>query len=182
MEFTTLLKQNREAILGKWFDLVIKTYPPDTSKFLAKQKDRFHNPVGHVITEATEKIFDQIVSTMDAGELQNALDGVIRIRSVQDFTPSQAVAFVFGLKSIIREVLGGQTGKGESEISDGLAQVESRIDRVALLAFDKYTECREKLHEIRTNEIRSRSIRLLDKLNLESDISEHKGEPTDDDV
>jgi hypothetical protein len=34
---------------------------------------------------------------------------------------------------------------------------------VALLAFDKYSECRERLHGIRANEIRARSMRLLER-------------------
>jgi hypothetical protein len=32
---------------------------------------------------------------------------------------------------------------------------------VALLAFEKYMGCREKLHEIRNNEIKSRMAKLL---------------------
>ena len=180
MEFLAFLEQNREAILGEWFNRILKTYPPDASQFLAKQKDQFRNPVGHVITQAIGPIYDQVVSSMDTGKVLAALDGIIRIRSVQDFAPSDAVAFVFQLKSVIRDVLEGQIP--EREQREGLAAIESRIDRVALLAFDKYTECREKVHEIKVKEIRNRSMRLIERVNAQSGIPQHKGESTDDGI
>jgi hypothetical protein len=180
MELEILLEQNREAILDEWFDLIIGTYPRVSSEFLAKQKDQFRNPVGHAITESIGPIFDQVVSAMDTDELLHALDGIIRIRSVQEFTPSEAVAFVFQLKTVIRGVMDRQTEGAEK--GDDLADLESRIDRVALLAFEKYTECREKLHEVRNDAIKSRTMKLLERVNGISPIPQHQEEPTDDDV
>jgi len=166
MELSTLLEQNRESILCRWFELIRGTYPRITSEFLAKQEDRFQNPVGHAIREGIGPIYDQVVSVMDDQELLRALDRIIRIRSVQEFTPSEAVGFVFQLKTVVREVMGGQLR--ELDEWDGLVELESRIDRVALLAFEKYTECREKLHEVRNKEIKSRTMKLLERVNLES--------------
>jgi hypothetical protein len=178
MVLATLLERNRDTILGRWFDLIAKTYPPVTSEFLAKNQDQFQNPVGYTIEQSIGAIYDQLVSTMDADELLRALDGIIRIRSVQDFNPSEAVAFIFQLKGAIREVLeaelrGATTG-------DGLSDLDARIDRVALLAFDKYTECREKIHEVRNREIKDRTNRLLERVNLGSSMSRQKGELIDD--
>ena len=181
MELATLLEQNRETILAEWFDVIRETYPRVTSEFLASQDDQFGNPVGHAITHSIGPIFDQVVSTMDAVELLRALDSIIRIRSVQDFSPSEAVAFIFELKTVIRDVTSGQlSGRGRTR--DALTDLESRIDRVALLAFEKYTECREKLHEIRAKEIKGRTMKLLERVNAKPDIPDHKEEPIDDDV
>src|SRR4030042_3151306 len=105
MVLATLLEQNRDAIVGRWFDLITKTYPRVTSEFLAKQEDQFRNPVGYTINQSIGPIYDQVVSAMATDALLRALDGIIRIRSVQDFTPSEAVAFIFQLKSAIREVV-----------------------------------------------------------------------------
>ena len=115
---------------------------------------------------------------MDTDALLRALDGIIRIRSVQDFTPSEAVAFIFQLKSAIREVVEAELRGAEKW--DDLSDLEARIDRVALLAFEKYTQCREKLHEVRNNEIKSRAIRLLERVNVKSSILRQKGERIDD--
>lgn len=180
MEFATLLERNREKILGKWFDSIAGSYPRATSEFLAKQADRFRNPVGHAITQSIGPIYDQLVSAMNRDELLQALDGIIRIRSVQDFTPSEAVAFVFQLKAVIREVMDEQL-RG-SERWDDLANLESRIDRVALLAFEKYTECREKLDEIRSKQIGSGSAKLRERASAKSAVPQHKEEPIDDSV
>ena len=180
MELETLLEQNRETILGKWFDMIAGTYPRLTSEFLAKQEDQFRNPVGHAISQSIGPVFDQVISAMDRDEILCALDGVIRIRSVQDFTPTEAVAFIFELKAVIREVMDAEI-RGPEKWS-GWVELESRIDRVALLGFEKYTECREKLHEIRNNEIKRRALNLLDRVNVKSAVSQPEEERIDDDV
>ena len=157
-----------------------RTYPEVTSKFLAKQKDRFRNPVGYAITQSIGPIYDQVVSAMDTDQLLEALDGIIRIRSVQDFTPTETIGFVFQLKAVIRAVIDDRL-RGPERWND-LAELESRIDRVALLAFEKYTECRENLHRVRNREIESRAMKLLERVKARSAISQHEEEPIDDDV
>ena len=180
MKLATLLEQNRETILGKWFDLIAETYPRATSEFLAKQADRFRNPVGHAISQGIGPIYDQVVSAMNRDELLNALDGIIRIRAVQEFSPSEAVAFVFQLKAVIRDVMDEQLQR--SERWDDLVDLESRIDRVALLAFEKYTECREKLHEIRNQQIESGTTRLREATSVKSALPQREEESIDDSV
>jgi hypothetical protein len=159
MELETLLELKREAILGAWRDLIIKTYPPETSEFLGNQGDPFRNPLGHAISESIGRIYDEIRSSMDSDQLLRALDGIIRIRSVQDFTASEAVSFIFDLKPVIRQVVDAEL-PGSGRLGE-LTDLDSKIDRVALLAFEKYMTCREKLHEIRNNEIKSRTAKLL---------------------
>jgi hypothetical protein len=178
MELTAVLEQNREAILEKWFETIIGSYPQQASQFLAKQKDRFRNPMGYAIERSIGPVFDQVATSMDTDTLLESLDGIIRIRSVQEFSPSDAVAFVFQLKSVIRDVLGDRAL--EFERSGDLAGLDGRIDRVAMLAFDKYMECRQKLFEIRTDEIRRQSEKLLERYTSKHRASQNKGEPADD--
>jgi len=179
MELVTLLQQNREDILGQWTERVIRTYPAHTSQFLAKQKDRFQNPVGHTIEQGLEAVYDEIISTMDTEKLSEALDGVVRIRAVQDFTASQAVEFVFELKAVIRRAVhDAPEGLDNPNL---LGDVEMRIDRVALLAFDKYMECRETLHKVQIDEIKNRSTRLLDRINVKPEGTPPE-KKNDDDV
>jgi hypothetical protein len=158
MELETLLERKREAILSAWRDLINNTYPPETSKFLGKQGDPFNNPLGHAISESVGQIYDEICSEMNEDRLLRALDGIIRIRSVQDFTVSETVSFIFGLKPLIQEV--AETDLPEGGTRGELIDLDSRIDRVALLAFEKYMTCREKLHEIGINEIKNKVARL----------------------
>jgi hypothetical protein len=172
MELTAALEQNREAVLEKWFEAIIETYPHQTSQFLARQKDRFRNPVGFAIERSIGPVYDQVATTMDPDALLEALDGIIRIRSIQEFAPSDALAFVFQLKQIIREVLGDRAEAMER--SGSLKILDDRIDRVAMFAFDKYVECRQKLFEIRTEEIRKQSVKLMERYTAKPRASQNE--------
>jgi len=44
-----------------------------------------------------------------------------------------------------------------------LMEFESRIDGLALMAFNIYMQCRETLFDVRVNEIRSRVSRILER-------------------
>ena len=52
--------------------------------------------------------------------------------------------------------------------------MESRIDDLALLAFDIYMKCREKLYDIRANEAKNQVSRLLQRAGMLSEIPDKK--------
>jgi hypothetical protein len=89
---------------------------------------------------------------------------------VQEFTPSKAVGFVFGLKAIIREELATEILQGD--ISEELAAFERRLDGMALICFDVYSECRQKISDIRVKELRNQSHRLLKMAGLAYELPE----------
>jgi hypothetical protein len=161
------LIQRKETVTARWSESIMETYPADTSRFLRKEKDRFNNPVGHAIIENLNSIYEELLGGSDDERLSGFLDNIIRIRSVQDFSPREAVAFVFQLKKVIREELGKRAG--ESEIVGEFSEFERKIDELALLAFQVYAKCREDLFEIRTRELRRRSDRLMDIVNGKAD-------------
>ena len=159
-----LLSQKRAAILKRWLGLILGTYPADSSRFFKREKDRFVNPVGYTISLEIEALYDELLQGMNRDKLSASLDNIIRIRSVQDFSPSQAIAFVFLLKKAIREELASEIR--ENQLFEELLRFESRIDQLALLAFDIYMKCREKVYEIRVNEVkaeRERVFKLLER-------------------
>jgi len=144
-----------EAILEQWITRTIASYPGLAVSFLASEKDPFRNPVGHTLREGLatllqELLGDDLLGELNAERIQPALDAIIRIRAVQDLTPSQAVGFVFLLKPILLEL--------QPERNPVLLDVllNDRIDRRALMAFDKYMQCREQLADIRVSEGRRR--------------------------
>jgi hypothetical protein len=142
---------------------------------LRKQKDQFANPVGATISKEIEHIYEEILHGIDPERISPFLDRIIRIRAVQDFSSSQAVSFVFLLKEVVREELKKEIR--ENQVHDGLLIFESRIDDVALLAFDIYVKCREKIYEIKANEGKNRVSRLLQKAGVISEIPEWKPIP-----
>ena len=157
MSLPDLLRLKRSTILGQWRRMILDTYPADGASFMQREKDRFHNPVGHTIGESTEAIFDAVVAGRSGVEISSALDGIIRVRAVQDFSAAQAVAFVFQLKRAIREELGDALSTRESWTE--LSRVEAAIDDVALTAFDLYMRCRERIYEIRAHEMKRQTSR-----------------------
>ena len=164
MKLENLLSEKRSVILKKWFYLILETYPADTSKFLKNEKNRFTNPVGYTISKEIEAIYEELLHGMDSDKIFPLLDNIIRIRAIQSFSPSQAIVFTFLLKKAIREELESEIR--ENCIFEELLEFESRIDKLALLSFDIYMKCREKLYEIRAEEVRNRSFRLLERANL----------------
>ena len=142
----------KPAILNRWRDLIVNAYPEDTSKFLKNGRDRFTNPVGYIIANDIAIVFDEICGGMDNEKLNGALDNLIRIRSVQDFSPSQAVDIIYLLKKAVREEVLDKCIDGGRLLY--LLEIETRIDAAALMAFDIYVKCREKVFEIRLNQAR----------------------------
>ena len=176
MKLKDLLREHKERILKKWFDVVVKTSPDETAKFLLREKDPFNNPVGSNIKEGIEVVLDQLLCGQRIEAVNPFVERLVKIRAIQDFLPSQAVAFVFALKVIIREVGGVEPGK---EADHELVDLDRRIDSFALLVFDCYMQSREKVSEIRINEVKNRVSRLLKRANLLAELDEDgEGEDT----
>ena len=128
----------RPAILKRWFDLILETYPADTAALMRKDKNQFTNPVGSTLSREIEVLFKELCEGSQNEKCQASLDSILKIRSVQDFSPSKAVGFVFLLKKAIGETLKSEICK-ESVMEEWL-KFQSRIDDLALQAFDIYME------------------------------------------
>jgi hypothetical protein len=150
-----LLQTRREPILHKWLDLIYEAYPVDSHTFLKQVEDPFSNPVGHTFRQSTETLFDALCTGGDPDEVAAALDGIVRIRAVQSGTAAQATAFAFLLKNVIREEVRDRLA--DPAWRDALLEFESRIDGLALAAFEHYTACREQIYRIRTREAQKQS-------------------------
>ena len=85
----------------------------------------------------------------------SGLKEIIKLRAVQAFSPHKALSFIFGLKSIIREEL--EKDKIFEDLVNELTEFEKKLDSLIGLSFDIYTECRDKIHEIRLAESKSQS-------------------------
>ena len=167
MQIATLLSQKKAAILGRWLAMIFESYPPETAIFLRKEKNRFDNPAGYRISEGLEGLYGALLQEMDRDQVLTSLDEIIRIRALQNFTPSQALAFIFLLKIVIREELAEEIKK--ENLAAELLDLESRIDGLALLGFDVYTKRREKIFEIKADEAKRRVSGLMRKTGLSED-------------
>jgi hypothetical protein len=153
------LAERKQAIIREWLARTLRSYPDLVSRFLSSEEDPFRNPVGHTLKHSFGPLLDAILHGVDAARVTGALEAVIRLRAVQDFRPGQAVGFLFLVKSILREHLVREI-PGEPA-GDALALLDRRVDELALLAFDLFMQCRERLYEIRLREARRRIGILL---------------------
>jgi len=172
MRIRLLLSEKKREISKTWFDLIVETYPQDTANFLKTQKNRFGNPVGYTISEGIDVVLEELSGETDFERVSRYLDNIIRIRAIQDFTPSQAVGFIFLLKKVIREELAGEIRN--NELYDELLTIESQIDQLASISFDMYMASREKIYKLRANELKNRTSRILKVSNMfkETDVEE----------
>lgn len=175
MQIENLLDQRKTAIVKQWFDLVIQTYPADTSNFLKSRKDPFANPVGQTVLRGLEALFDTLLKGPDADTISSFLDPIIRIRAVQDFTASRAVSFIFSLKQVIRKNLAKELKDPAMDID--LLDIESTIDDLALIAFDIYMECREKIYALKANEEKDRTFAAFKRAGLVCEIPAVQPDP-----
>jgi len=129
-------------ILEKWIEKLADSHPQNAAAPRAPKPDPFRNPVGYAIRTSLEQIWEQLQGGMDQDAIDSALDTILRIRAVQDISPSQAVGFIILLRSILRQVPG----------TFDLALLENRIDQLMLAAFDKYMQCRDQIRAVRLHE------------------------------
>jgi hypothetical protein len=167
MSLTAHLAQKKSAILDRWLTTIYESYPPETAIFLRKEKDRFDNPAGYRISEGLAGLFGALLQDMEREQILTFLDEIIRIRVLQNFAPSQALAFIFLLKNVLRAELAEEIR--QDNLAEELLDLESRIDGLGLLAFDVYTKRREKLQEIRMDEVKRRISGVMRKSGLSGD-------------
>jgi RsbT co-antagonist protein rsbRD N-terminal domain len=153
-----LSRNERAKLVARWFDLIVDGYPAETASFLREQSDPFANPVGAGLREDLAPILDGVIHDQDPAEVESALDGIVRIRALQDMSPAEAVSFVLILKDVHQEIADDATDDDRSEFN-------TRVDGMLLTAFNVYSRCREQMYDIRVKEIRNRSLKVMERLN-----------------
>jgi len=176
MKLEELLEQKKKVIVDKWFDIVVDTYPTDTSRFLKSQKNPFSNPVGNTTQKSLAVLMDELLGKMDTDTINSFLDPIIRIRAIQDFTPSRAVSFLFSLKEIIRDQLKDKDFDN-NELLIELIQFDRKIDLIAMAGFDIYMKCREKIYDIKANEEKNRTFKAFKRAGLIKEFPDNNTEP-----
>lgn len=162
MTLKDVLKENKDAIVQRWFDAALATYHQDVQGPMRKTKAQFTNPVGFDLAQGLDGLFDALTEGVISPSVATFLDAIVRIRAVQDFAPSEALAFLMRIKQIVREVLGPARLVGQG-VPEGLAAFDTAADDLALYAFDLYMRCREKIYDLKAQEARSATFRLLQK-------------------
>jgi len=167
MELQKFLADNHHGICAQWSEAIIKTYPEEGAKFFSGSSNEFANPVGHAFRNNIERIYKVLISDADVSECSTDLDGILRIRAVQGFAPSVALCFLPALKEIVRRQLEKTCSITEADAM--LHDWNIRVDRLTMIGFDLYMNCRELLWKQKANQLYSRTHKLLERANLLKD-------------
>jgi hypothetical protein len=161
MRLMELLNARQAEIVGRWRQLVFESYPEQTAIFLANEKDGFSNPVGYRLSQGLKSLWGSLLKGTDRQGVEAGLDDILGIKALQDAAPSRGLAFIFLLKQVIREELGEELA--DAGVARELQEFEDVIDGVALLGFDIFTKRRERLCDIRVEEVKRSVSGLMRK-------------------
>ncbi len=163
--------KKKQGLSQKWFSIIIDTYPADSKAFFTDNTDPFANPVGNTIKRNIDRLTQEVLLTaMNKDAVKDALEPIIRIRAVQEFSASGALAFILEFKKILRKeipvLLNIENGRSYIDV------VEANIDDTMLAAIDIYAACRHKIYTFRINESKKNVRQLLIKKNLMCELPE----------
>jgi hypothetical protein len=153
MSLPGLPDSRRPAILTCWRKRVLATYPEQSAKLLGGKRGGFGNPAGEILARCTAAVVEGLFAGADRERMAAALHDLVRLRSVQEFSPSEAVGIYPTLKEAAREAVGNDPVD--------LAEFDRRVDALTLLAFDLHVGCRERVLELRAKMMRDRSYMLM---------------------
>jgi hypothetical protein len=151
MNLKEMLIARRTTVRSRWQELILESYPENSRGFFGGRRSRFQNPVGAALERQLDALLDLLTDTSSHADEAALSEDWIKIRAVQGFAPSLALNFLPTLKLALRETLDSEL------LGKEMQDLDTRLDRLLLMAFDRYMEAREKLFEIRIGEWRDRS-------------------------
>lgn len=167
MSIQGFLIENEHSLGRMWTEAVINTYPEEGAKFFSGSCNQFANPVGHTFNVNIQKILRVLIREGDLSSCREELDGILRIRAVQGFSPSVALCFLPAFKEIVyRELM--KSFSPETLCKD-LYNLGVRVDQLTMMGFDLYMSCREELWKQKANQLYNRTHKLLERANLLKD-------------
>lgn len=159
-----LLQERKAAILNGWMERILSTYPKDSTRFMSRKGDPFGNPIGSTYQNQTEAIVAQLCGDRDQETMDAALLEMVKVRAVQQFTPSEALGFILALREVLRGVFSDEE-LADKDLAKGIKGLEAEVERLLFKAFDQFASLRERMMEIRVREIRGQTAKLVERMN-----------------
>jgi len=170
MDLNKKLVGRKKQISAKWLDALLNTYKSQGAKFFKETGNEFANPVGTTFHASLDSLVDFLLQEDGSDGIENAVDGIVRIRAVQGFAPSVATGFVFVIRTILKEEAGSDLRTAEG--AEAWGRIEARIDEMTCMAFNLYMQCREKIWKHKANHLYDRTSKLLKKSHLIEEVTD----------
>lgn len=163
---------NKSNILDEWYKCMVSSlYNSDETNYIMNEKDSFINPSGFILRAALTDIFEYLFEEKELDKIDVSLEKFTKLLALKGNDAEQILAPLFLLKSKIITIIESlySSDKGYNEISKTL----SRFDSIILRVFNFYLKAREKIYEIRVNEVKRLTFSLLRANNLIEKIPEY---------
>jgi hypothetical protein len=161
MTLTDLLAEKKEIILQRWLDRVLDAYPPDTRRFFRENRSPYSNPVGFTLRKGMEEVLTRIFLPLSEEDARAILEPVMKVLAVENLPSSRGIDFILPLREVLSEMVREENRK--SFLGQEWLELNSRISRLALLGMNLYSECREKVNQLRIHERQKRAGAGLDR-------------------
>ena len=158
LDLTEALRCHQEKIVERWMKYTLSSY--QSLEFFLRARDPFANPIGGAFRQAFNQLLPLFAEKPERQEFNAILRHIVQIRAVQSLSPSQALAPLYAVKHIIREVLSAD--KERAALTADLYDFDFAVDIAMLAAFDLYMEAKERLYATRLAEFKSGRHTLTD--------------------
>ncbi len=185
MLFFEKAKEEKENLLSKWKDLYYKAYELGSAGLVRASSDKFTNPIGIITSSSLKILFEAVVGDdVEPLDVQNALKELIQLRSIQKMSPTEAVGPLVQLKKLFKEEIvsfclkENNESKNIKNVFDEYFIAEARIDSLFLMALDLYAHQKEKIFNLRVEEIHRNQSQVVRwaKLHEKKQNTNHKTE------
>jgi hypothetical protein len=144
--------KQQAAIHSAWLDAALSSFFPNSEEAF-RNASGFGNPVGQAFHQGMDAILAGLEEQAELEAFRAPLDRMIRVLAIQGLPAGTAVRLLYLLKDVLRTV---------SDISmEERHQHARKLDRLAEIAAEVWSDCREKLLQIQIEQLR-RHIRLLE--------------------
>jgi rsbT co-antagonist protein RsbR len=132
----TALHENREAILGRWIEIVGRTSRGRITP------SELQTELGGVLDAVVLGLSSGATTTEGEayGEARALLDELSRRRARQGFSPSETATSMFALKQAVLDVNNTATAT-----ADGFVVFSRLMDELAVFTFETYAEARDRI-------------------------------------
>lgn len=162
----------RDTLVPRWAECFFSSYPLGAVGLSRTGTEQFTNPIGHTTRNSLGLLYTAISGQeVEPAQVHRALEDLFHVRAIQDMAPSKAVGALYLLKPLLRQHLlaqvlalekqgPAQKAAPKNALGDYLS-LESRIDSLALMALDIYAQSREKVIQLRVEEIKRSQSQVL---------------------
>ena len=158
-EIRSFVQTHREALLKQWLNQSLEMYPEQSRALMQQNLDTFSNPIPGVLAQGLDLLLGDLCGEEGACP-EKALTELGRLLGVQEMPPSECLGFLFALKPLLTK-MASRKGWKEGFKTEELIEFGLWIEQRTLGLFDQYMEHRERIYQLKGDEVKQRNYMLL---------------------